>query len=379
LKKYLALLFITLLFIGCSVKQEQISKKDAFDYLNGFYDDDLNLALEAFKKACKKSGKKELFKDVCNNSYDSTNGKLFFTNNFTPKVLVSNNGDKGLITGYYEPLLKGSRQKTSKYQYPVYKTPKDLITIKNKDKYPEFENFKYKAKIENGRYIPYDTRAEIEEKNDFDIICYVDDFIDLFFLQVQGSGRVLLDTGELINIGYSNQNGREYKSIGKKLIEDGYLEREEVTLQTIRSFLKENEDKIEEVLNYNESYVFFIEKEETATGSLNVPLIPKRNIAVDRKYIPLGMPVFLETKNPKTKKAINKLVIAADTGGAIKGEIRADYFFGYGKEARELAGLMKEEGSFHNSYLLHLNKNLLRNCYTFLVNQIRAFYKNHYS
>lgn len=344
MKKYLALLFITLLFIGCSVKQEQMSKKDAFDYLNGFYDDDLNLALEAFKKACKKSGKKELFKDVCNNSYDSTNGKLFFTNNFTPKVLVSNNGDKGLITGYYEPLLKGSRQKTSKYQYPVYKTPKDLITIKNKDKYPEFENFRYKAKIENGRYIPYDTRAEIEEKNDFDIICYVDDFIDLFFLQVQGSGRVLLDTGELINIGYSNQNGREYKSIGKKLIEDGYLEREEVTLQTIRSFLKENEDKIEEVLNYNESYVFFIEKEETATGSLNVPLIPKRNIAVDRKYIPLGMPVFLETKNPKTKKAINKLVIAADTGGAIKGEIRADYFFGYGKEARELAGLMKEEG-----------------------------------
>lgn len=355
MKNYLTLLLITLLFIGCSTKQEEIPKKTitkqsiekektAFDYLNGFYDDDLNLALEVFKKACEKSSKKELFKDVCNNSYNSTNGKSFFTNNFTPKVLVSNTGDKGLITGYYEPLLKGSRIKTDIYKYPVYKTPKDLITIKNKKKYPHFKQFRYKAKIKNGRYVPYDTRAEIEEDNDFDIICYVDDFIDLFFLQVQGSGRVLLDSGELINVGYANQNGRKYSSIGKKLIDDGHLEKEEVSLQTIRAFLKQNEDKIDEVLNYNQSYVFFVEKEQTATGSLNVPLVAKRNIAVDRKYIPLGMPVFLETTNPKTQEPINKLVIAADTGGAIKGEIRADYFFGYGKDARELAGLMKEEG-----------------------------------
>jgi membrane-bound lytic murein transglycosylase A len=356
LQNYLFILLISLLFIGCSTKEElkkeeiptpkEIVKKEntAFDYLNGFYKDDLDLALDVFKKACTQSRKKEQFRDVCDHSHKFTNGKEFFTKNFTPKILVSNTGDKGLITGYYEPLLHGSRIKTDVYKYPVYKTPKNLVTIKNKKRYPHFKRLRYKAKIRKGRYIPYDTRAQIEENNNFEAICYVDDLIDLFFLQVQGSGRVLLDSGELINIGYSNQNGRKYKSIGKKLIDDGHLVKEEVSLQTIRAFLDQNPQKVKEILNHNPSYVFFIEKKETATGSLNVPLVPKRNIAVDRKYIPLGMPVFLETTNPKTNEAINKLVIAADTGGAIKGEIRADYFLGYGDEAREIAGLMKEEG-----------------------------------
>ena len=358
MKYYLFIISTLFLFNGCSTKKEELStikpienvknltkiKKTPFDYLTGFYDDDLDLALEVFKKACTKSSKKEQFKDVCKNSTNFTSGKEFFTKNFTPKVLVSSSGDTGLITGYYEPLLYGSREKTDFYKYPIYKTPKDLVTIRNKKRHPNFKHLRYKAKLKKGRYYPYDTREEINKRDDLEVICYVNDEIDLFFLQVQGSGRVLLDDGELINVGYSNQNGRKYKSIGKKLIEDGYLIKEEVSLQTIKAFLNENPEKINEVLNYNPSYVFFTEKEQTATGSLNVPLVAKRNIAVDRRYIPLGMPVFLETSNPKTKSAINKLVIAADTGGAIKGEIRADYFLGYGNEAMELAGLMKEEG-----------------------------------
>ena len=349
MKYYLFIITIVFLFNGCSTKKEELieikaTKKTPFDYLNGFYDDDLDLALDVFKKACTKSRKKEQFKNVCENSLNFTSGKEFFTKNFTPKVLVSSSGDKGLITGYYEPLLYGSREKTNFYKYPIYKTPKDLVTIKNKKKYPSFKNLKYKAKIKNGKYYPYDTRTQIEQRNDLEVICYVNDLIDLFFLQVQGSGRVLLNSGELINVGYANQNGREYKSIGKKLIDDGYLKKEEVSLQTIKSFLNNNPKKIKEILDYNPSYVFFTQKEQTATGSLNVPLVAKRNIAVDRRYIPLGMPVFIETSNPKTKESINKLVIAADTGGAIKGEIRADYFLGYGEEAMELAGLMKEKG-----------------------------------
>ena len=358
MRNYLFIILTLFLLLGCSSKNEELLKvkptektenltkikKTPFDYLNGFYEDDLDLALKVFKKACTKSKRKEQFKEVCENSLDFTDGKEFFTKNFTPKVLVSSTGDKGLITGYYEPLLYGSKIKSDLYKYPIYKTPKDLVIIKNKKKYPSFKNLRYRAKIKNRRYVPYDTREQIEKRDDLEVICYVEDKIDLFFLQVQGSGRVLLDNGELINVGYANQNGRKYKSIGKKLIEDGYLEKEEVTLQTIKAFLLENPKKVDEILNYNPSYIFFTQKEQTATGSLNVPLVAKRNIAVDRRYIPLGMPVFLETSNPKTNESINKLVIAADTGGAIKGEIRADYFLGYGDEAMELAGLMKEEG-----------------------------------
>ncbi|MBU3015788.1 MltA domain-containing protein [Poseidonibacter lekithochrous] len=357
--KHYLLLLLSFIILGCSNKEQtlptnlaqEITKttipKTEFDYLNGFYDDDLDLALTVFKEACTKSIKKDMFKEVCENSQYYNNGQIFFTKYFTPKVLVSNSGDKGLITGYFEPLLYGSRIKDEIYKYPVYKTPKDLITIKNKKRYPNFKRLRYKAKIKNGKYIPYDSREEIEKSNNFEIICYVSDPIDLFFMQIQGSGRVQLNNGETINIGYADQNGRKYFAIGKHLIDEGYLTKEEVSLQSIKEFLESNPSKMQDIMNLNESYVFFHESPNSATGSLNVPLIAKRNIAVDRNYIPLGMPVFLETFNPKTKEPINKLVVAADTGGAIKGEIRADYFMGFGKEAKELAGLMKEEGRLH--------------------------------
>lgn len=358
--KYYLLILLSLLILGCSSKEQSLptdlaqktitktnENKTEFDYLNGFYDDDLDLALGVFKEACTKSIKKEMFKQVCENSQYYNDGQKFFTKYFTPKVLVSNTGDKGLITGYFEPLLYGSRTKNEIYKYPVYKTPKDLVTIKNKKRYPSFKRLRYKAKIENGRYIPYDSREQIEKSNNFDVICYVSNKVDLFFMQIQGSGRVLLDDGETINIGYANQNGRKYFAIGKHLIEEGYLTKEEVSLQTIKEFLESNPSQMDDIMNLNKSYVFFHESPNSATGSLNVPLVAKRNIAVDRNYIPLGMPVFLETFNPKTKEPINKLVVAADTGGAIKGEIRADYFMGFGKEAKELAGLMKEEGRLH--------------------------------
>jgi len=342
-----------ILFVGCSSTKENIKTpssipskivKTQFDHIDGFHDDDLDLAFDVFKKACEKSYRKQMFRNVCSNTAHYDNGKQFFIDNFTPKVMVSNKGDLGLVTGYYEPLLYGSRMQDDFYKYPIYKTPKDLVTIKNKKAYPSFKRLRYKAKKLNGRYVPYDTRAQIEKRNDLEPIVYVNDKIALFFLQVQGSGRVQLDTGETINVGYSNQNGRKYFAIGKKLVEEGYILKEEVSLQTIRNYLELNPHRLDEVLNSNVSYVFFKEKEDTATGSLDVPLVAKRNIAVDRNYIPLGMPVFIQTINPKTKEPLNKLVVAADTGGAIKGEIRVDYFFGYGYEAEELAGIMKEKG-----------------------------------
>lgn len=341
MKNYI-LLFL-LISINSFINANNIKFKD----INGFYEDDLNLAFKVFKKSCIKSSKKELFKEVCENVKYTNDAEEFFTNNFTVKRLVPPKENPILITGYYEPLLKGSRVKTQTYKYPIYKTPKDLITIKNKKEYEHFKKYKYKAKLLDGKYVPYDTREEIKKRDDLEVICYTNSLVDLFILQVQGSGRVLLENDEIINVSYSNQNGRKYSSIGKKLVADGYISKDKISLQSIKKYLNENPNRINEVFNYNESYVFFKETNNRATGSLNVPLVSKRNIAVDRKYIPLGSPVFIQTTNPKTKESIKKLVIAADTGGAIKGKNRIDYFYGFGKEAQELAGLMKEEGKVY--------------------------------
>lgn len=348
MKHILLVIFICICFTACTFNKQESTKlpkviNSSFDYLEGFEQDDLSLAFSTFKKACTVSSKKALFENVCKNARSYNDAKKFFTDNFTPRVLVSNKGDLGLATGYYEPLLFGSKVKTKRYKYPVYKTPKDLVSIQNKEKYKAFKKFRYKAKIIDGFYIPYDTREQIEKRDDLEAIVYVDNEVDLFFLHIQGSGRVQLENGELINIGYANQNGRKYFAIGKKLIEENYIEKENISLQSIKDFFKNNPSKKKEILNLNESYIFFKQKEKTATGALGVELVAKRNIAVDKSYIPLGMPVFVQTTNPLTKKPINKLMVAADVGGAIKGEIRIDYFFGYGKEAENLAGVMKEK------------------------------------
>mgnify|MGYP001168216319 CR=1 FL=1 len=346
--KYIVLLTAFIfIFTGCSSTQKKTTttlKQSTYDYMHGFFDDDLDEALVVFKKACINASKKEIFKNVCENSLYYENGEEFFTKYFTPRVLVSNKGDLGLITGYYEPLLYGSLEKSEKYKYPIYKTPKDLVNLRDKQKYQNFKRFKYKAKVKDGLLYPYDTREHIEKRKDLEPIVYVDNKVDLFFLHIQGSGRVQLENGEILNIGYANQNGRKYVAIGKTLIDKGYLEKKNVSLQSIKEFLENNPKKTDEILNSNPSYIFFTKKDKTATGSLGVPLLAKRNIAVDRRHIPLGMPVFIQTKNPKTKEPINRLVVAADTGGAIKGEVRADFFFGYGNSAEELAGLMKEKG-----------------------------------
>lgn len=343
--KNFILLFLFIFISGCSSQANNIDFKN----INGFYNDDLDLAFKIFKKSCKQSSKKKLFTDVCKNIDSSNNGKDFFTKNFSVKQLIPKNEAAILITGYYEPLLKGSRKKSKIYKYPIYKTPKDLITLKDKKKYKDFKRYKYKVKLLNGEYIPYDTREEIQKRNDLEVICYTNSLVDLFFLQVQGSGRVLLDNEKIINVSFASQNGRKYSSIGKKLVADGEIAEDKISLQSIRKYIKNNPNKLNELFNYNKSYVFFVQSKRRATGSLNVELVGKRNIAVDTKYIPLGSPVFIQTINPKTKEPINKLVIAADTGGAIKGKSRIDYFYGFGKEAEELAGLMKEES---NAYIL---------------------------
>ena len=347
----LSITLLILFFTGCSQKFENKDftkaklEKISFDEIEDFKKDDLDLALEVFKKDCAKSARNKFLKQACIESTFHNNGKEFFTENFTPYILNNkNNNNKGLITGYYEPLLYGSRIKTDKYKYAVYKTPHDLVRV-NLGKFKKsLKGKRIKGKVVKNRLVPYDTRAQILKRNDLEAICYVDSKIDLFFLQIQGSGKVQFEDGQIINVGYSSQNGREYYAIGKELIKKGLVSRKDISLQSIKKYLLANPKEVNRILNLNKSFVFFIENENSATGALGVPLVANRNLAVDRKYIPLGFPVFISTNNPKTKEPINQLMVAADVGGAIKGEIRADFFFGNGAQAEELAGIMKEKG-----------------------------------
>ena len=352
--------------LGCSNKTEAIKKKEileevpikeietpngmkavTFNEIEGFFEDDLDHALDVFKKDCDKSKKYDLFKDICHKAQFQSDGRKFFIINFLPyKLYDSKSSDEGIITGYYEPLLYGSLIKTKRYKYPVYKIPKDLIVSDD----PKLKDYKLRGKIVENKILPYDTRKEIESNPNnpnYEVIAYVDDKFDLFSLQIQGSGKIQLEDGSMINIGYAQQNGWPFTGISSYMLEKGYVTRNDLSIQRIKNFFIENPSKIDEVLNTNDSYIFFRISKEGASGSLGSVLTAKRNLAVDREFVPLGMPVFLNTKNPITKEAINQLMVAADVGGAIKGEIRADFFWGFGSDAFEYAGRMKEKGKMY--------------------------------
>ena len=219
-----------------------------------------------------------------------------------------------------------------------------MVVVDLSSVYPELKKYRLRGKIQGNKLIPYDDREAINKRDDLEVIAYVDDEIDLFFLQVQGSGRIQLDSGELINIGYANQNGHKYHGIGGSLLKEGVLKQTGASMQGIKKYLTLNPQRKDEVLNRNKSYIFFSENKKTATGALGTPLVGGRNLAVDRRYIPLGMPVFINTKNSVTHEKIDRLMVAADVGGAIKGEIRADFYYGFGKEAELYAGGMKALG-----------------------------------
>ncbi len=263
--------------------------------------------------------------------------------------------DTGLITGYYEPLLKGSRKKSSQYPYPLYKQPADLITVDLGEIYPELKSKRVRGKLvvdKEGRnkLIPYPKRAEIETASSplaGNELVWINDQVEGFFLQVQGSGLVQFDNGETMHVGYADQNGQAYNSIGRVLIERGELTNDQASMQGIKNWASKNPSKLQELLNANPSYVFFRELPANLPGplgALGVPLTAERSVAIDPKYVPLGAPIFLSTTQPNSNKPLKKLMVAQDTGGAIKGGVRADYFWGAGDAAGKQAGSMKQQG-----------------------------------
>ncbi|MDB5808589.1 MAG: MltA protein [Betaproteobacteria bacterium] len=275
----------------------------------------------------------------------------FFESNFTPFQVVNPDGtDSGLVTGYYEPLLNGSRKRSARYHVPVYGVPDDLVVIDLGEVYPDLKNMRLRGRVEGKRVVPYFNRAQIENGTAPVAgreIVWVEDPVELFFLQIQGSGRVKLDGKETIALGYADQNGYPYRSIGRLLVDRGDLPLEKASMQGIKAWAKQNPEKLQELLNYNASYVFFREMPRDLPGpigALGLPLTAGRSIAVDSRHIPLGAPVFLATTMPNARQPLNRLMVAQDTGGAIRGPVRADFFWGFGEEAATLAGRMKQSG-----------------------------------
>jgi membrane-bound lytic murein transglycosylase A len=331
----------------------------SFADLVGWAEDDLRQAWPAFIASCDALGKRAVWKEVCAsavmvNAEDVTEVRNFFEGQFIPHVVNNADGSmSGTITGYYEPLLRGSRIRNGKYQIPLFRVPEDLLTIDLSALYPELKNMRLRGRVVGNKVVPYFSRAEITDKNSLagKELVWVDNAVEAFFLQIQGSGRVYLEeTQETIRVAYGDQNGHPYKSIGRFLVERGDLKLEQASAQGIAAWAASNPSRVQELLNVNPSVVFFKEEKLTAAskgpkGALGVPLTAQRSIAIDAQFIPLGVPVFLSTTQPNSDVPLRRLMLAQDTGGAIRGAVRADFFWGFGAEAGERAGRMKQSGS----------------------------------
>jgi len=331
-------------------------RASSWDAIPGWRDDNPQLAWSAFITSCSALKNQPAWQSVCRVAAALSEPsremlQQFFESSFTPYQVVNPDGsDSGLITGYYEPLLYGSRTRSPRYRYPVYATPDDLLVIDLGELYPELKNMRLRGRLDGRRVVPYFSRAQIESgaapvagKE----IAWVEDAVELFFLQIQGSGRIKLDSGETIRLGYADQNGHPYRSLGRLLIDRGELPLEKTSMQGIKAWAKQHPEKLQEALNTNSSYVFFREMRADLPGplgALGVPLTARRSIAVDARFIPLGAPVFLATTFPNSLQSLNSLMFAQDTGGAIRGAVRADFFWGFGDEAGALAGRMRQSG-----------------------------------
>jgi membrane-bound lytic murein transglycosylase A len=286
--------------------------------------------------------------------------KTFFETAFIP-FHVRNGEDKtGLMTGYYEPEMKGSRTRSEAFPASVLARPDSLVMVELGDFRDSLRGQRIAGYVENGRLRPFADRAQIVEgaldEEGLELI-WLPSAIDAFFLEIQGSGRVVLqdgpDAGQVIRLSYAGQNGHPYTAIGRPLIDRGHIPREEMSMAAIRTWLEDNLDEAQEVMNLNASFVFFTElqvehPELGPPGAQSALLTPHRSIAVDRKHHALGLPFWFELPNPSganPEGPIRRLMMAQDTGGAIRGPVRADYFAGVGDAAGEIAGQMQDRGS----------------------------------
>jgi membrane-bound lytic murein transglycosylase A len=355
----ISFLALTLLISGCfffqkitirgkgNIKLKQVD----FTEIKGWEDDDYKKALQAFIHSCNKFSKLAQnrliggqigeitvgdFRDVCEiaqvvKTMSNKQTRNFFENWFKPFLVETRFGNsKGVFTGYYEASLNGSRVKSEKFKYPIYARPKDLASD------------------------PYLSRKEIEEgalAHKHLELMYVDDKVELFFMHIQGSGRIKMPNGSEIGVAYAGRNNQPYTSVGNYMADKGYLQRDKINSATIKEWMKNNLDKADEVMNINAAYTFFkIADSEYVVGAQGVPLTAERSLAVDSDIIPYGFPLFVDThlkKKDGSKDRYSHLFIAQDTGTAIKGTVRGDIFFGHGETAVEKASYMASQGQYY--------------------------------
>ncbi|HET6519545.1 MAG TPA: MltA domain-containing protein [Geminicoccaceae bacterium] len=385
------LLPLALLLAGCGTEPPEPPPEPRFELvpaafgdLDGWAEDDPSPAVQAFARSCQPwlrrddgadagrspvAGRVGDWRPACEaarlfDGGDALAARRFFERWFAPYRVTY--GDRtGLFTGYFEPRLYGSRRPGGPYTVPLHRRPPDLVQVDLGLFDPELAGKRIAGRVDGGQLRPYSSNGDIAEGalagRNLELV-WVSDPIDKFFLQIQGSGQVVLDDGSTIRVGYAAQNGHRYRAIGRDLIEMGEIPKEQVSLQSIRDWLRAHPEAASDLMARNPSYVFFTEvngldPEAGPLGSLGVPLTAGRSLAVDPAYIPLGAPVWLDTTAPAgdgREVPLRRLVIAQDTGGAIKGPIRGDVFWGAGDVAGEIAGRMKSEGG----YVLLLPKSL---------------------
>ena len=275
----------------------------------------------------------------------------FMETYFQPHKVISH--EQGLFTGYYEPELKASLHAQGSYQTPIYGKPEDLFFMADLSLLnPRLKGERLGGRFEGKNLIPYPTRREIYQgalDSRAPVLAWAECPIEAFFMEIQGSGSLLLEEGGRMRVGYGATNGRPYTTLGAVLYEQGVLDKSALTMEGIKKYLRTlDSEALKNSLSHNQSYVFFEKRQgENPLGTLGLELVPERSLAVDPKYIPLGIPLWLECEHPSKKEPLQRFMMAHDTGGAIKGSLRGDFYWGTGHEAGHQAGQMKSPGALY--------------------------------
>jgi len=341
-----------------------IASPVGFDALPGWNADDQSVALAAFRRSCDKPAESRGPLKITRADWrapcaaaqevgagDRDAAREFFERWFRPFSIAGGAKDSGLFTGYFEAELRGARRRGGRYTVPIYRLPDDRVTVDLSRFDPALTGKRIVGRVDAGALRPYYARADIAAgalSGREQELLWVDDAIDAFVLHVQGSGRVILPDGAVVRIGYAGSNGWPYRSIGRALIDRGALRPGNASWQDIRRWIDANPDQAKALLAVNRRYIFFREIDgDGPIGAAGVALTPGRSLAIDPRFMPFGAPVWLDTVWPnQPDKPLRRLMVAQDSGGAIHGVVRGDFFWGYGAKALASAGRMKSQGRY---------------------------------
>ncbi len=373
-----AAVLLVLVAASCAprVAEDRIALARAtFNELPGWRTDDPRDALKALLRSCHThlgrasdrpvgplaiAGRAGDWKPVCTDllaldpaGMDAQAARAFIENRFVPFGTIGENGEDGLFTGYYEASARGARARSARYKVPVYRRPDDLVSVDLGRFDSDFRGRTIAGRVNGGRLVPYADRRAINRGHlagrGLEIL-WLDDPVDAFFLEIQGSGRVTLDDGTVLRVGFAAKNGRPYTAIGRVLVDVGAMPPEQVSMQSIRAWLAANPGKARVVMERNRAFVFFrVLEGDGPIGAEGVALTPERSLAVDRRFLAMGVPMFIAAAPEAGTAAeglapVRRLMVAQDTGGAIRGAVRGDIFLGWGEDAAARAGRMRLRG-----------------------------------